>query len=294
MMKNAVLLFLVALLVIVVVPGTFVAGQFLQEPLRKAGIDINENFRGGALLGDFPDQEGDLLRAMPPGSDNGGDLQSLDLVGFQVRKVAISSLAGIGIQSRLNLVFRFRGKAGNPASSDLGFSVPVMHVYMKVPGQGSPISTSDKAVDAVFEGGPSDRLSPWDYEVILDGFHGQARVFDTKGNQVGKGLNVFVAEVEGTDPAGAAAATDMGSRKVEFTDITAALPLGLTGDPAKGKWIYYVAVGIADVRSPSMMYPPSREGEPWLFDTVSDGGGAGPAFRNGKPVLRPLVVEGGS
>jgi hypothetical protein len=288
-MKNVVLLGLAAFVVVVIVPGTFVAGQFLAGPIQSAGIDINANYRGGTLIASFSDPEGDLLRELPSELDSVENARALDLLDFSVRKVTMSALAGIGIESRLNLALTFTGGTADPAGSDNRFSLPAIHVYIKVPGQQSPASTSDKAVDAEFERASEEPGNPWDYEVIVDGFHAQARIFDTGGRQVGKGLNIFVREVGGAD------VSSGGTVKVSaHTEITASLPLGITGDPGRGRWVYFVAVGLADVKFSSMMYPAERDGEPALFDLVAPAAHAsGLRIIGGKPVLYPLVVENG-
>jgi hypothetical protein len=272
--KNAILLAGAALLVLVVVPGAFVAGGFLVEPIRKAGIDISENFRGGSLIRAFPDPESDLLRALPSGLDSPENRRRLDLAGFQVKKVTISAISGTGIESRMNLVFVFAGQVANPADADVRFDIPAMHVYIKAPGQKSAAATSNRVADAVFETPREVSGNPWDYQVILDGFHPQARIFDTAGRQVGKGLNVFVDEKKSQDG------------RIASTEIVAAIPLGLTGDPAVGAWTYYVAVGMADVRAPGMM-------DPAVYDTVRDESSAAmPSVKDGRAVLYPLAVAG--
>jgi hypothetical protein len=74
------------------------------------------------------------------------------------------------------------------------------------------------------------------------------------------------------------------------TRITTALPMKILGDPSQGEWNYYVAVGLADLRSPSLMYPPQQEGESEIFDCVLPPGAEAIKTAQGKPELSPLMV----
>jgi hypothetical protein len=202
----------------------------------------------------------------------------------------------MGIEPRLNLVFEFDGVLPNPFDSERRFSLPVMHVYIRTPGYTPQPVESDKTADVDLDGGS------WDYQVIVDGFHSSARVYDRRGSLVGKGLDLFVKnlnEVRVFEADKVSAGLDNGresppglaaDRPVEeFTRITAALPMELVGDPAKGEWQYFVVVGLADLSSPSMLHPRSEPGEPEIFDCVLPDGEGESGMDGG---LRPLVVGG--
>ena len=65
----------------------------------------------------------------------------------------------------------------------------------------------------------------------------------------------------------------------------------LLGDPARGDWSYWVLTGLADLRSPSMLYPPAGEGGLQVFDTVQPAGTIGVRrSADGRPLLVPLTV----
>ena len=77
---------------------------------------------------------------------------------------------------------------------------------------------------------------------------------------------------------------------VESTRITAALPMKIIGDPSRGEWSYYVVVGLADLRFPSMMFPRQSDNEPEIFDCVLPGDAAEMTHQK-RPELLPLKVK---
>ena len=125
----------------------------------------------------------------------------------------------------------------------------------------------------------------WDYQVIIDGMHEEARIFDREGNLIGKGLGLYV-NYDGDQPD---VFGDGIVRNVTGTTITAALPLKLIGDPSVGEWSYYVAIGLADLTNPTMMLRPESETDPPIFDCVHPDGSTTVEFDdNGKIVLQSL------
>jgi hypothetical protein len=122
---------------------------------------------------------------------------------------------------------------------------------------------------------------------------------------VGKGLDLFVRhnhEVRVFEADKVSATMEKGQERPtalekeqtveEVTRITAALPMELLGDPERGEWEYFVVVGLADLSSPSMLYPRQNPGEPEIFDCVlpanTEAIGTSP---DGKFNLIPLVVK---
>jgi hypothetical protein len=179
----------------------------------------------------------------PPGASEAAIRNAIAVRRFSVKKVAFSRWAGAGIESRLNLAFEFEGRLPDPQNSSVRFSGTTIHVYIKVPGKSASSAASDKAARVGFSG------VPWDYQVIVDGLHDQARVYDTGGNLVARGLGLYLDYTYAPDGPQAAGA----ARAIRSTSLTAALPMSVLGDPARGSWQYYVLVGLSDSRHPSMM-----------------------------------------
>jgi len=247
------------IIVAVILPMSMVIGTALLEVLQSARIKMNPNLDDGYVIAEFSDPAHDLLREVPHGEKFSGSDKALDIRKFSVKKVRFHPLSGVGIAPRLNLVFSFDTEFPNPHHSEHKFSLPVIHVYIDAPGKSSPKKTSDKTADIDFAG------DGWDYQVIIDGMHEQARIFDVHGNLLDKSLGIYINyERENT-----------GRRRkgrIKSTSITAGLPMEMLGDPAQGEWSYYVVVGLADLGNPSMMMPPENEDQPQIFDCVQPRG----------------------
>lgn len=156
-----------------------------------------------------------------------------------------------------------------------------MHVYIKAPGKTADAVASDKAAAVDFGG------EGWNYQVIIDGFHEQARVFDVTGNLIARGLGLFVnheyASGRKNDP--------QAKRQVVKTVLTAGLPLEAIGDPAVGDWQYYVLVGMADSRHPSMMMHSEQDGRLAVYCAAAPDEQAPAQAAVIRPRLRPLLVS---
>lgn len=246
------------LVAVVLVPVAYFVMEGSGDWTGRTGIKITPNLDDGFILGEFEDPADDLLRPLPEGLDFRDIKKALDIRKFSVKMVKYHPLSGIGLQPRLNLVFYFEGILPNPQNSSRGFSLPVMHVYLDVPELQTTEYSSEKVAPARFKG------PAWDYQVILDGFHEQARIFDARGNLVGQGLGVYLHYTDKNDVPVKGDTT----REVQTTRITAALPIKLLGDPSRGEWSYYVLLGLADSRYPSFLAPASNPQEPAIFDIV--------------------------
>jgi len=275
--RQNIVMVLSLLVILVVIPAVFMSGNLFRQFLRSAGIVISPNLTGGYLIAEFNDPAGDLLLPLPMDPAYKDARQAIDLRKFSVRKVEFRPLSGVGIEPRLNLRFEFDGKQPNPFDSKNKFSIPVMHVYIKSPNVHPGKPSSDKMAHA------SIRDGNWNYQVIIDGMHEQARVFDTTGNLICEGLGLYVnyeeEQVRGEK-----------QQRVTKTVITAGLPLKLIGDPARGEWTYYVAVGLLDVKHPSMMFQETDSSD--VFDcVVPDTTGKPMSNSNGQLQIPPLVVQ---
>ncbi len=258
------LMMIVSMLVVcVVVPLGFILGGQFAGWLSSVGVHPSPNLADGYPIAEFEGFDG------TPGTAP----DALAIRRFSVKKVSFRPLSGMGIAPRLNLCFEFDGSLPDPQNSVKGFSSTVIHVFLRAPGKPETPAVSER-VPAVEFAGPA-----WTYQVIIDGLHDQARIYDNQGNLIGRGLGLYMRH---EDPP---AIRVEGGPKVSRTLLTAALPMKQLGDPAVGDWLAYVIVGLSDARHPSMM--------------LHSGGGSLAAFRgalldagrSGKPRLRPLPLR---
>ena len=264
------------LAVCVLVPMGFMAGEPFSRWLHSVGVHTSPNLAGGYPIAEFDGFERFLPDSLP-GVDLSEARRALAIRRFSVTKVAFRRWSGMGIDPRLNLSFEFDGHLPDPHHSPSKFSMTVIHVYIRVPSKEPGPALSDKTAKVGFAG------AEWSHQVVIDGFHEQARIFDRSGNLVARGLGLYVdregaPNVEQSKKADAPKAT---------TRITAALPLEYLEDPAKGDWHYYVLVGVTDSRNPSMMLHSEARDRLRLFSGALDR----PANAGDKPILRPMVVK---
>ncbi len=268
------------LVVCVGVPLVFITMGHFPPLLKSAGVHPSPNIAGGYPIAEFETFDRHLPASLPDVDISEAE-RALAIRRFSVKKVAFRPFSGVGIAPRLNLVFEFEGPLPNPRDSSGKFSLTVIHVYIKAPGKTSGPVSSEKVARVGFTG------AGWDYQVIIDGFHEQAGIFDVSGKPVGRGLGTYVDFTYAPDKG----AVNGAKRRVAATTITAALPMGLLGDPAVGEWRYYVLLGLADSRHPSMMLHSSADGSPAAFcRAVPKEPGYLQATTEGKPLLAPLLV----
>ncbi len=269
------------LVVCVGVPLVFIFMGAFPPWLQSIGVHASPNFAGGYPIASFGTFDRQTSR-LPPQLSAAGVERALAIRRFSVTKVAYHSLSGVGIAPRLNLVFEFDGQLPDPQNSSSKFSLTVIHVYIKAPGKTPGTAASDKVAEVEF-------VDPgWDYEVIIDGFHDQLRIFDSGGNLVGRGVGLYVDYQYAGDNGNSVRP----ERRVIATTITAALPMKLLGDPASGQWLYYVLVGLGDSRHPSMMLHSAPDGGLDVFCRAVPEGLAQPlSTASGKPILMPLLVS---
>jgi hypothetical protein len=269
---NASLMAASLVLVLVLLPAVFTGGRTFENFLRASGVKISPNFNDGYLIAEFDDPRGDVLLPLPPDTVYNDARNALDITRFAVKKVKFNALSGIGIEPRLNLCFEFNGKQPNPFEFKNKFSFPVVHVYIKTPGSNAVQNTSDKAARIDF------KKDYWRYQVIIDGMHEQPRVFDNTGKFLFDGLGIYVNY-------------EKKEKTIIKTRITAALPLKLIGDPAEGEWKYTVAIGLLDVKNPSMFFRTERDSAD-VFDHVSlDSSGQVEINPSGRISISPLIVN---
>ena len=266
------------LAVCVLVPSGFMASGPFSRWLISMGVHMSPNMAGGYPIAEFTGFDR-AFEASPPGVDSSEVQKALSVRRFSIRKVAFRHLSGIGIAPRVNLCFDFDGQLPDPQNSPRGFSMTTIHVYVKVPGKPAEPVLSKKAA-AVDFGSPG-----WNYQVIIDGYHDQAQVFDSRGNLVAQGLGLYI------DNEKIAAAESVNARgtPARRTRLTAALPAEFLGDPGQGEWQFYVLVGLSDSRNPTMMLHSPADTRPSVFCAAL--AGTGQATTGERPCLRPLPVR---
>lgn len=121
--------------------------------------------------------------------------------------------------------------------------------------------------------------------MIIDGFHNQAQVYDSKGSLAVQGLGLYV-DSEGTSGRRSVSGTVASSGR---TRLTAGLPLAYMGDPARGDRQFYVLIGLSDSRNPSMMLQSGADRRPGAFCAALTP--VQPATGGTGLCLRPLAVR---
>lgn len=268
------------LVVCIGVPMAFVFSGSFSTWLRSAGVHPTPNLAGGYAIAEFDAFSSQVIEPLPQ-VDVGILQRALAIHRFSVKKVAFRPLSGMGIEPRLNLSFDFEGQLPDPQNSAWKFSLTAIHVYIKVPGKTSGPIASDKVAQVDFGG------HGWDYQVIIDGFHDQARIFDVDGNLVARGLGLYV-DYSYAPESGKSGGT---KRRASETSLTAALPMEQLGDPAKGDWQYYVLAGLADSRHPSMMLHSGPDGGLTLYSRAVPEDQREQPAPGGRPFLMPLLVS---
>lgn len=268
------------LVVCVGIPMVFIFAGSFSAWLRTTGVHATPNLAGGTPIAQFATFDRQILGPALQG-DIGEIEAALAIRKFSVRKVAFRPFSGMGIAPRMNLVFEFDGELPDPQNSSAKFSATVIHVYIKAPGKVPEPVASDKVAKVDFGG------QEWSYQVIIDGFHDQARIFDVRGNLVGRGLGLYLDyDYAPTRDGGSSS-----KRRVEKTTLSAALPMDFIGDPAAGDWLYYVLVGAADSRHPSMMLHSAPDGGLSAFSRAVPQGPEQPSAAGSRLRLLPLPVS---
>lgn len=244
------LLIIIFLISAAVLPLASIFSQKFTGILISKGVHHIHNIDDGLVIAEFEDVAPVFLRSIPTDLHKLGiDESAIVIRKFSVKKVSFSKFAGAGIQARVNLVFEFQGKLPNPHELNTGFGEPVIHVYIDAPGK-SPVKTGSTGSPRV---APFDfGSSTWDFQVIIDGYHEQPRIFSSAGELVGAGLGIYI-------------------REDKNTIMTAALPLDLVGDPSRGEWTFTVMTGLSDLQDLSMMSPSAKEGEHGVYQYLKSG-----------------------
>jgi hypothetical protein len=275
---NVTLMILSIIVVLFFVPLVFMYGSIFEKFLIASGIKGSPNFNDGYLIAEFADLSEDVFLPLPQDTVYHDARNALDLRKLSIKKVEFSPLSGMGLDARLNLCFEFDGKQPNPFDFKNKFSFPVMHVYIKPPGDSMMQSSSYRTARVTF------REDGWKYEVIIDGMHEQARVFDNNGKFLFNGLGLYVNYEYEKGRKGK-------ENSITKTKVTAGLPLKLIGDPASGEWKYYVIVGLLDVKNPSVLYESGKDSLDVYDYLSSDTLNRCETDSSGRLSLLPLIVN---
>lgn len=260
------------------VPLVFMYGNIFEKFLIASGIKGSPNFNDGYLIAEYFDPSSDVILSLPHDTVFQDARNALDIRKFSVKKVEFNALSGMGLDARLNLCFEFNGKQPNPFEFKNKFSFPVIHVYLKIPGDSIIKNGSDRRAKVNFD------ADGWNYQVIIDGIHEQAHVFDNNGKFLFNGLGLYVNyEYE----KGREGKED----SITKTRMTAGLPLKLIGDPASGEWKYYVVIGLLDVKNPSMLYVAGMDSLDVCDCVASDTLSHFETDSSGRLLLSPLIVN---
>ncbi|MBN2533391.1 MAG: hypothetical protein JXB88_10885 [Spirochaetales bacterium] len=273
MMKHLSLI-LGTVLILIVVPLAIPGGYLLFDYLYSTGLRINANYTGGRVLGEITDPEGDVLLQIPDSFHYKSISNSLDSTCFSVRLVRFPFPSGQGIENHLNLVAEFNGKFSDPLDLHNGFGCNVIHFYIDSPYVKSLKTNSEKAAAITFSSGS------WDYQVIVDGFHDKARIYNNTGNLI-RESTVYVREEKVPAPG-----LEKEKWQVKKTSVIATIPLSFSGDVLKGEWHYYALTGIADITSLSFLFAPDKTAN--VYDAINY-----KKSSDAEGILTPLVIKDG-
>jgi hypothetical protein len=269
--KSNLIMILSILAVCVIVPMGFIFSGKFSHLLKSLGLETSPNFNDGYVIAEFADPADDLLAPIPGNEIYKDAANALDIRKFSVKKVKFHPLSGMGIAPRFNLTFQFNGKLPNPYESKQKFSLPVIHVYIDHHDKSTEKKISKKIQFANIDFTEEE----WDYQVVIDGMHDQARIYNPSGQLLGHSLGLYIHYQQENDAPKTQAKTKQQQKPSDpnqffkgITRITTGLPMKILGDPAKGEWSFYVFIGLVDLRNPSMMFASEESPYPRIFDYI--------------------------
>lgn len=268
--KSNLIMIVSILVVCVIVPMGFIFSGKFSHLLKSLGLETSPNFNDGYVITEFADPANDLLGPIPGNEIYKDAANALDIRKFSVKKVKFHALSGMGIAPRFNLTFQFNGKLPNPYESKQKFSLPVIHVYIDHHGK-----TIEKKISKKVQFANIDFGEEWDYQVVIDGMHDQARIYDSNSQLLGHSLGLYIHYLQEKEAPKTQTKTKQQQKPSTpnklfkgITRITVGLPMKILGDPAKGEWSFYVFIGLADMRNPSMMFASEESPYPLIFDYI--------------------------
>ncbi len=258
---------LAALMVAAALPFPYMfMGPIMDGVEKTLRIEVDPRYAGGEVLAKFLDPmdddhgEGALVYPDLPSFQG---KKVLDIVRYTVRRPVLNTAAGESPDFwQLDVAF---AESANPLNAPLGFSLPVIHIYIDVDGKESG-STQTAQPDAELVA--FDSRHPWDYAIHVDGFSGDKKGRIVSADQAYKRpVEVFFLENSRTMAV-----------RIELDDP--GIKRILDGRPT----YHYIVVGAFDPYSPGSFMPVSesagrRNGggarsvlSPRVYDWVAPGG----------------------
>jgi hypothetical protein len=175
-MKNIskILIPLAALLLAALLPFPYMfQGPLLDRMGKIVRIEVDPRFAGGEVQSRFLDPldddhgEGGLLYPDLPAFQG---RRVLDIVSYSVRRPVLNTAAGDAPDFwQLDVTF---AEIADPRKAPLGFSLPVIHIYIDLDGkEGGSTQTAQADAERV----AFDPEHPWDYMIHVDGFAGDRK-----------------------------------------------------------------------------------------------------------------------
>jgi tetratricopeptide (TPR) repeat protein len=176
---------LAALAVVAALPLPFMFMGPLMEGVGKTlHIEVDPRFSGGEILAKFLDPmdddrgEGGLVYPELPAFQG---KKVLDIVRYTVRRPVLNTAGGDSPDYwQMDVTF---ADTGNPLNTPLGFSLPIVHIYIDIDGtEGGSTQTAQADAELV----SFDPSHPWDYLIHIDGFAGDRKGYIVSFDQAYK------------------------------------------------------------------------------------------------------------
>ncbi len=165
---------LAALVVAAAMPLPFMfMGPLMEGVENGLGLTVDPRYSGGEILARFLDPmdddrgEGGLVYPDLPAFQG---KKVLDIVRYTVHRPVLSAPGGDAPDFwQLDVAF---AETANPMNAPLGFSLPVVHIYIDVDGtEGGGMRTAREDAEMV----AFNPNHPWDYMIHIDGFAGDGK-----------------------------------------------------------------------------------------------------------------------
>jgi tetratricopeptide (TPR) repeat protein len=172
-------------------------GSLMDRVGKALRIEVDPRYSGGEVLAKFLDPmdddrgEGGLVYPNLPSFEG---KRVLDIVKYTVHRPVLNTAAGDSPDFwQLAVTF---SETANPLGAPLGFSLPVIHIYIDVDGKDGG-STGTAQTDAELLA--FDPAHPWDYMVHVDGWAGDKKGYIVSFDQrYRRPVEVFFVEAAKT------------------------------------------------------------------------------------------------
>ena len=159
-------------------------GPLMDGVVKTLRIEVDPRFSGGEVLAKFLDPmdddrgEGGLVYPDLPAFQG---KKVLDIVRYTVRRPVLNTAGGDSPDYwQMDVTF---AETANPLNAPLGFSLPVVHIYIDVDGtEGGSTRTAHADAELI----SFDPAHPWDYLIHIDGFAGDRKGYIVSFDQAYK------------------------------------------------------------------------------------------------------------